>query len=59
MENNITNQQGPGLKSLAYEQPKWHNQAWQFSILKWTPQQMDSYFLAIPEVALEQNVEPG
>jgi hypothetical protein len=36
---------------------KWQNQARQF-IINWTPRHMDAY-LAIPEVALEWNVEPG
>jgi len=36
---------------------KWQTQARQF-ITNWTSQQMDAY-LAIPEVALDWNVEPG
>jgi hypothetical protein len=44
-------------QSLTFEQQKWQTQTRQF-ISNWTPQQMDAY-LAIPEVALEWNVEPG
>jgi hypothetical protein len=36
---------------------KWQTQARQF-ITNWTPRHMDAY-LAIPEVALEWNVDPG
>jgi hypothetical protein len=36
---------------------KWQTQARQF-IINWTPRHLDAY-LAIPEVALEWNVEPG
>jgi hypothetical protein len=36
---------------------KWQNQARQY-ILNWQPQHMDAY-LAIPQVAVEWNVEPG
>jgi hypothetical protein len=35
---------------------KWQTQAQQF-VTNWTPQHMDKY-LAIPEVAMEWNVEP-
>jgi hypothetical protein len=36
---------------------KWQTQARQF-LTNWTPRHMDAY-LAIPEVALEWNVDPG
>jgi hypothetical protein len=48
----------PSTMAIYFELDKPTNQAcWQF-ILNWTNQQTDPY-LAIPEVAMECNVEPG
>jgi hypothetical protein len=52
-----TSNNAPYSKDSQPRNRKWQNQARQF-ILNWTPQQMDAY-LAIPEVAMKWNVEPG
>jgi hypothetical protein len=49
--------QHPATKVSNMSIDKWRTQARQF-ITNWTPRHMDAY-LAIPEVALEWNVDPG
>jgi hypothetical protein len=53
----IPTSRDPKSKASLTSSSKWQNQARRL-IFNWTPQYMDAY-LAIPELVMEWNVEPG